>query len=132
MPSYLQDRIETLQPREPVFVRVDETLRTVGHTMWVEDVGAVVVGDEHRALGVISERDLVSQIAQGVDLDARTAGEAMTSFLVSARPEDSLDYAAYRMLDSAVRHLPVEDGDGRIVGMVSIRDLLRPFLATRS
>jgi CBS domain-containing protein len=131
VPSYLQDRIKSLEPREPVFVPLDETLRAVGHTMWVEDVGAVVVGDHRRAVGVISERDLVSQIAHWVDLDARTAGEAMTSHLVSARAEDSLDYAAYRMLESTIRHLPVTDGEGRVVGMVSIRDLLRPFLSAR-
>ncbi len=132
MPSYLQDKVESLKPREPVFVNLDDTLRTVGHTMWVENVGALVVGDERRPLGVISERDLVFQIAQGFDLDARTAGEAMTTHLVAAQTGDTLDYAAYQMLDGAIRHLPVMDSDGRVVGMVSVRDLLRPFLSSRS
>ena len=129
MPSYRQGKVESVNRREPVFARPDQTLRSVAHSMWVENVGALVVGDELRPLGIISERDLVSQIGQGADLDAVTAEQVMTSYFVAARVGDTLDDAAYQMLEDAIRHLPLLDGNGRVVGMVSVRDLLRPLLS---
>jgi CBS domain-containing protein len=129
MGSYFQGKVESLKNREPVFAEPDATLRSVAHTMWVENVGALVVGDARRPLGIISERDLVSQTGQGADLDTVTAEQAMTSHLIAARTGDTLDDAAYQMLDDAIRHLPLVDGDGRVVGMVSVRDLLRPLLS---
>ena len=131
MVSYLQDKVESTQHREPVFVGPSETLRAVAHTMWVENVGALVVGDERRPLGIISERDVVSQIAQGADLDHVTATQTMTSYLIAARTGDTLHDAAYQMLEDAIRHLPVVDSEGRVVAMVSVRDLLRPLLSSR-
>jgi len=129
MPSYRQGRVEGLKHREPVIACADETLRSIAHTMWMENVGALVIGDERRPLGIISERDLVSQIGQGADLDTVTAEQVMTPYLVAARVGDTLDDAAYQMLEAAIRHLPLLDDDGRVVGMVSVRDLLRPLLS---
>jgi len=128
MPSYREVKVGALAGREPVFARADETLRSVARTMWLENVGALVVGDAQRPLGIISERDLVSQIGRGEDLDAVTADQIMTSFLIAARAGDTADDAAYQMLESGIRHLPVTDGEGRVVGMISVRDLLRPLL----
>ena len=129
MPSYRQGNVESVNRREPVFVRADESLRSVAHTMWVENVGALVVGDALRPLGIISERDVVSRIGQGADLDAETAQQVMTTYLVAARVGDSLDEAAYQMLEGAIRHVPLMDHQDRVVGMISVRDLLRPLLS---
>jgi CBS domain-containing protein len=70
----------------------------------------------------------VAKVGQGVDLDKMTAEEAMTRDVVSARVGDALYDAAYQMLDGVIRHLPVVDDNGRVIGMVSVRDLLRPLL----
>ncbi len=129
MPSYRQGKVENVVHRAPVFARADETLRSVAHRMWAENVGALVVGDERQPMGIISERDVVSRIGQGEDLDGLTAEDVMTDHLVAVRIGDTLDDAAYQMLESAVRHLPLMDSDDRVVGMVSVRDLLRPLLS---
>jgi len=129
MPTYRQGKVETVGRRDPVFAAADETLRSVAHTMWTENVGALVVGDAQRPLGIISERDVVSRIGQGDDPDALTAEHVMTSHLVAVRVGDTLDDAAYQMLESAIRHLPLIDHEGRVVGMISVRDLLRPLLS---
>lgn len=128
MSHYLQAKVESLARQGAVFVGHDETLRNVARTMWMGSVGALVVGDEHHPLGVISERDLVAKVGQGVDLDTMTAEEAMTRDVVSARVGDPLYDAAYQMLDGVIRHLPVVDDNGRVIGVVSVRDLLRPLL----
>jgi CBS domain-containing protein len=96
--------------------------------MWAEDVGALVVGDARHPIGLISERDVVAELGQGADPDAKTAEEAMTNYVVSARLGDPLFDAASEMVDDGIRHLPVVDDGGNVVGMISARDLLRPLL----
>jgi len=128
MNLYLQDKIESLTQREPVFVSPHETLRSVAHTMWVENVGVLVVGEPQRALGMISERDVVGRIGQGGDADTLTAEQAMTRYVVAAQVGDPVHEAAFEMLDGSIRHLPVVDEGGRVVAVVSVRDLLRPLL----
>ena len=128
MTSDGRDRIETLARRQPLFVEPGATLRGVAHTMWAEDVGALVVGDPRHPIGLISERDVVAELGQGADPDAKTAEEAMTNYVVSARLGDPLFDAASEMVDDGIRHLPVVDDGGNVVGMISARDLLRPLL----
>lgn len=125
---HIADPIGTLAGREPVFVDAEATLRAVARTLWSESVGILVVGNERHPLGVISERDVVSELAQGADPDRRSARDAMTAYLISTRREDPISDAAAQMLDDSVRHLPVVDEDGRVIGMVSVRDLIRPLL----
>jgi len=124
----MANKIEVLGLRSPVVVSVDESLRSVARTLWMEDVGAVVVRDGVRHIGILSERDLVDSIANGTDLDAVTAREAMTGHLIAAKANDTVHDAAYRMLESGIRHLPVFSNADELIGMVSIRDLLRPVL----
>jgi CBS domain-containing protein len=129
MSSNISDQVAGLAPREAVVARPDETLRSIVHKLWSESIGAVVVVDERRhPLGVVSERDIVAAVAQGAELDSRTAGETMTRFVVSVRPEDPLFEAAGHMIEDGVRHLPIIDQYGQLTGVVSVRDLLRPLL----
>lgn len=96
--------------------------------MWQASIGALVVGDVRHQLGIVSERDVVTRLAQDAEPDTATVATAMTPFTVSARPEDPLSDVAAQMLDHLVRHLPVVDEQGTVVGVVSVRDLLRPLL----
>jgi CBS domain-containing protein len=128
MPTYLTGKVEALDRRDAVFVEPVTTLRAAAHAMWVENVGALVVADGSGPVGIVSERDLVSQVAQGVDLDVATVADAMTPHLIPARVGDTVGDAAYQMLEGSIRHLPLVDGGGHVVGMVSVRDLLRPLL----
>jgi CBS domain-containing protein len=105
------------------------TLRAVMRLLWEEGVGAAtVVDDHHRVIGIVSERDLVGLLAQGGDLDTGTVEQAMTRAVASARSDDRLLDVALLMVDAEVRHVPVLDENDEMVGMVSIRDVLRPLL----
>jgi CBS domain-containing protein len=123
------DRIDGLGLRSPVVVSGDESLRSVARMLWREDVGAVVVCDGRRPVGILSERDLVEHVAHGKDLDAVTAREAMTSHMIAAKSNDTVHDAAYQMLECGIRHVPVLSDTDELIGMVSIRDLLRPVLS---
>ena len=128
MTLHVRDDVGSLARRDPICVRPGETLRTVAHKLWAESVGVLIVGDTRDPLGVISERDIVTALAHGADPDATTVRDAMTTYLITARPEDPLFDVAGQMIDDEIRHVPVVDENASVVGMVSVRDLLRPLL----
>lgn len=117
-----------IDQRPPVFTTPDATLREAAHALWLESVGVLIVGDEREPAGVLSERDIVTKLAQGADPDTTHVRDAMSSTLISTRAEDPVLDAALEMLNDAIRHLPILDEHGRVVGIVSMRDLVRPLL----
>jgi CBS domain-containing protein len=114
--------------RAAVVVAPDATLRDVARSLYLEDVGAAVVSESEDVLGVISERDVVRQLALEDDPDQATVARAMTHHIATARPDDSLLDVVYQMIDANVRHIPVVHADGHVAGIVSIRDVIRPLL----
>ena len=126
-------RVQGLVTRPPVEVAPDATLRSVAETLTEELIGAVVVrgtrpvgarGD--RAEGLVSERDIIRALAEGLDPDESRAEDVMTMDLESALPAASVDSVAAQMLDNEVRHVPLIEG-GVVVGVVSERDVLRAW-----
>lgn len=128
MTSTVWTRIADVATLEPVMVAPETPLRAVTETMARHDIGAVLVGTPHRPLGVVSERDIVAVIARGANPDEMRAAAVMNTDLVALRPEDAVYDAAVDMLDLGIRHVAVVDEHGTAVGMVSVRDLLRPLV----
>lgn len=92
------------------------------------EIGAVLIGTPKRPLGIISERDVVTALARGANPDEMRASAAMSTGLVALQPADAVYDAAVDMLDLGIRHVAVLDELGTVVGMVSVRDLLRPLV----
>ena len=102
----------------------DASLSHVARALRTRNVGsAIVVDADARPLGIISERELVDSVAGGRNPDQGTAQLWMRPDLLSASAETSTEGAAEMMRVHNVRHLPVLS-EGRVVGVVSIRDLL--------
>jgi CBS domain-containing protein len=109
-------------------VHDDDTLRAAARSLTEEEVGALlVVRREDRLIGLVSERDLVHAVAQGTDLDEAVCGDVMALSTISVSPDDTILDAARLMSEARIRHLPVRQGE-RVVGMVSIRDVLDVLL----
>ncbi|MFI9201109.1 CBS domain-containing protein [Streptomyces sp. NPDC053048] len=129
-----------LMTRSVVRVQRGTLFTEIVHVLHEHDITAVpVVDDEDRPVGVVSEADLLAKASKQPDpLDARalakheatTAEGLMTSPAVCARPDWSVVEAARAMEEHRVKRLPVVDGTGRLVGLVSRGDLLRVFLRT--
>ena len=101
------------------------TLREAARAMAERKVGAAVVNDADIAgLGIITERDVLNAIGKGLDPDREVASAHLTSDLVFASPDWTLDDAAAAMIRGGFRHLVVMDGD-EVVGMLSVRDIVR-------
>jgi CBS domain-containing protein len=111
-------------PGEASLVAVAEALAT-------DDIGALGVVGNGRLVGVVSERDVVTHLAQGANPEHVTAGEVMATDMVTAHPDDLILDAAGRMVEAGIRHLPVVQ-DGRIAGFVSMRDMFEVFLDVAS
>lgn len=120
-------KIKEFVNRKPVVLPVDSTIREVAQQMSLKNVGLVVLVDNERPrvpVGVVSERDVVRAVAKGEPLDSSVKTIATTK-LVTIGLEDDVGEAASKMLSNNVRHLIVLDDSKRLVGVVSIRDIVR-------
>lgn len=106
-----------------VTVEPDASLVDVAVALTGADIGAVVVGTAADVKGIVSERDLVRAVAESADLATTTAASVASTDLVWADAGSTVDQVAEQMMEKWVRHVLVED-DGRLVGMVSARDVL--------
>ena len=89
-------------------------------------VGAVLVLAGERLQGVFTERDVLRAVARGQVGDA-TVGDFMTPHPETIEPDDTTEHAAVLMIHGGFRHLPVVNA-GTVVGILSIRDLMRSVL----
>jgi CBS domain-containing protein len=89
-------------------------------------VGAVAVLEADTLVGIISERDLMTKVvAEGRDTKTTLVSDVMSRRLVHGSPGDTNAACIAKMLENNCRHLPVLADGGRVVGMLSIRDLYR-------
>ncbi len=106
------------------------TLEDAARELDAKKVGAIVViGEEGEVAGVLSERDIVREVARrGVSALSNPVSSAMTRSIITAALAETVDDGLARMTDRRVRHLPVVE-DGRLVGIVSIGDLVKHRIA---
>jgi CBS domain-containing protein len=116
---------EIMRPGFVVAVPRDATIADAARAMIDRNVGMVAVLDGDRLVGLFSERDVVRRIVgPGRDPRETTVGEVMTTEIVTASPDTLYTDAIALMDGSNIRHLPIVE-DGRLLSMLSIRDLLR-------
>jgi CBS domain-containing protein len=107
----------------PVGLAKTATLAEAARLMRDEDIGDVLVMDDDRICGVVTDRDVVVRgVAAGKDPERTALDEICTHQLISVGPDDRIEDAVALMSDHAVRRLPVVE-EGRAVGVVTIGDL---------
>ena len=94
----------------------------VAQRMADRNVGAVLVLEDGRLAGIMTERDIMRAVARGLR-DDTVVSDCMTVDPETIAPDDTIDHAAVLMIHGGYRHLPVVDGDA-VVGVLSIRDLV--------
>ena len=116
MPATLADIVKS------TFLEVapEDTLGEVAERMTARNVGAVVVKDFGRLIGILTERDLLKAMAARVHSSEARVREWMTEDPVTVDAEMGLEEAERLMIVRGFRHLPVM-GDGEVVGVVSLR-----------
>ncbi len=112
--------------RNLLIVEPGETITGVAQRMVERNLGAVLVFDGGRLAGIMTERDLMRAVAQGLPGDALVS-QYMTRNPETIAPDDTTQHAAVLMIHGGFRHLPVVEQDD-VVGILSIRDLMRVVL----
>lgn len=116
---------EIIQGQELVVALPTITVRDVAVKMAAAQVGAVLVVEEERLVGIFTERDALNKVlAVGRDPASTLVGEVMAHQPQTILPEKPLAYALHMMVEGGFRHVPVVDAGGSLRGMVSARDAL--------
>ncbi|MET8295603.1 CBS domain-containing protein [Streptomyces sp. NPDC005180] len=118
-------KVREVMTGNPVAVARTTSLAEAARVMRDADIGDVLVVDEGRLRGILTDRDLVVRAVAGDRDPAETAVEAVcTTDLVTVGPDEGVDQAITLMRRKALRRLPVVTGDGELVGVVSLGDLV--------
>lgn len=117
-------KVKSLFAKPVVHVGPKATLQKVARVMKERNVGAVVVTEQERPVGVVTDRDIAMALCdRGFRPDA-PAQQVMTAPVETLGEDDGVHDATRRMLDLGIRRLPVVNAAGNLVGMVSLDDLL--------
>ncbi|GAA4666894.1 CBS domain-containing protein [Amycolatopsis dongchuanensis] len=106
----------------PVALPADTPVREAAQRMREREIGNVLVLDDDRVAGIVTDRDIVTRaVADRDDLSGCRLRDVRSSGLVTAAPDDDIDTAIERMREAAVRRIAVVE-DGRAVGVFTLGD----------
>lgn len=106
-------------------IHPDQTVYDALELLVEKNVGALMVTDEHRFVGIFSERDYARKvILKGKASRETCIREIMTEHPETVCPEDSIEFCMQKMTDKRIRHLPVIE-DGMLIGLISIGDVVK-------
>jgi len=120
-------RVEALVKRSPVTISKGATVKQAAEVFTREKIGLLVVASSAspvKAEAVLSERDVVRAVAAGSPL-SKPLDAIATKKLITVRRNDKASKAVRLMLENGIRHLIVENDDGTLFGVLSIRDFFR-------
>ena len=118
------ESVSRLQPTTPLRIRPEQTVAEAVTLMRREQVGCLLVGDELEMVGIFTERDLLRRVlAVGKPLTVPVA-ECMTRHPMTVHPKEPIGMAIRRMEEGGYRHLPVVHDSGRVVGVLSVKQIV--------
>lgn len=117
--------VDEVMTHEPVRCRAHDSLARAAQLMWDHDCGCVpVVDDSEHLVGIVTDRDAaMAALHSGRPLHELVVAQAMARDPVTVHPEQQVNEAQASMRRGRVRRLPVIDGTGRLVGLLSLHDL---------
>jgi len=121
------------RPRSPLAVVPAESVFNALELMAKHDVGALLVMEGDRLAGIFSERDYARKIIlHGKSSRETKVSEIMTERVLYARPDQTVSEAMALMTEKHIRHLPVLDAKQKVIGMISIGDLVKETISEQA
>lgn len=124
--------IEGLITRAVLTLKGGDTVKAAASKMMERGVGSAVVVEGGKPTGIITDRDALKLIAQGVDGSQTKVRDCIPKRLMTVSPATAVMDAAKIMREKNFRHLVVVDGQGGLVGVFSMRDLVVGLLQERA
>lgn len=117
-------KVSELMTKAAVTDAPDDTLAEAAAKMRQQQTGSLLIMEGTRLSGIVTERDVLKVVGDGQDPKSVSIRDVMTPDPVTVGPDSTIQEAARLMFDKWFRHLPVTTGDGDVVGIISLRDLL--------
>jgi CBS domain-containing protein len=123
--SITNDSIQSLNPKTPLTVAPDMMLVDAVQLMQEKRIGAVLVEEGGKLVGILTERDMLFKVL-GKDIDIKTTQvqEIMTTHPESLTADDQIIYALNRMTIGGYRHIPLTDLNEQLTGIISVKDIV--------
>jgi CBS domain-containing protein len=113
--------------KDVVTARKENTVQECMEILFKKNVGsAVIVDEDQKCIGIFTERDAIRVVAQNIPLNTPLE-KVMSKNIYTVSEDTSLHEARATMRLNKIRHLPVVDSKGRLVGLISIRNLYDEF-----
>ncbi|MEM2103495.1 MAG: CBS domain-containing protein [Candidatus Bathyarchaeia archaeon] len=121
----LSIKVEDVMVREVIIIDENSTVKEAAEVMNKFEIGCLIAVRKGKAVGIITERDLLKRVvAEARDVNVTRVKDVMSSPLVVVEPSLSLDEAVKLMFQMKIKKLPVVEGK-RVVGLVSLTDVAR-------
>jgi CBS domain-containing protein len=119
--------IRHMMIKKVVTTRKDITVKDAIKILFKKHVGAIVVtSDEKKCVGIFTERDAIRIVAQNMPLDSPLE-EVMTKNVLTVQEDATFEEARRKIIDHEIRHLPVVNSNGKLVGLIAVRKILDDF-----
>ena len=125
----VQDILDRKESNAVRTIAPDRTIEEAVAQLVEHNIGSLVVVEGERAVGIVTERDILKCCANGMRKSAGTrVAHVMTRKLIVGDPGDTVDYVMGIMTRNRIRHLPIVDQRNAMLGMVSIGDVVESQL----
>ncbi len=124
-------RLNELVRRKPITISGEATIYDVVKIMAEQNIGFLVVVENGRMIGVLSERDVVRSLAEHGNLSVKVS-DICKRDIITLQADATLEEAAEMMGKHGIRHIVVVNKSGELIGVVSVRDLIQELYATGS
>lgn len=109
-----------------------DSVQTILEMMQAHTIRSVLVLDQDKLIGIVSERDCALKVLlKGLKASDTTALDIMTPEVVTVSGEDTVDHCMLQMTSKNIRHLPVSK-DGKVIGMVSVGDVVKEVICEQT
>lgn len=122
--------IKDIMTSKPVLTNPSISLKEAAEKMGKEGIGFLLVGEDDKLQGTLTDRDIVLRaVSQGRDTETTSIGDILTSKILYCHEDQTVEEVARNMSDQQVRRLAVVDADKRLVGVVSLGDIAQHLSA---
>jgi len=117
-------KVRHIMVENVVTAKEDNTIKNAIEMLYKKHIGSIVItDDEGKCKGIFTERDAIRVVAQKVDLD-KPLREVMTKNVITIREDATFEEARRRITSHGIRHLPVVNQNGKLLGLLAIRNFL--------